>query len=209
MRRRRADRSLLLVQKPRSGTFAASSRARFRSVRLGKLTLRLPHAVESAIIKQWRSPSWNRPCIQLPLPEMRLRASIRSSRSPNGKWCGLSNGTWDLPPKDLILISDRSERNKITNWRQRATMARGSLDRSQRHNLAAYLKGDRLLLNGLLGEVVACPLAPAPCTEMGHLRDLGSDVLSLLRAGNLGRSRQRLGTLTRNNISHVGGGVPG
>ena len=85
IRRILAGRSMHLVMNGASGAIClAISRASLLSVRFGIWKLRLPHANDSAATRQWRFPSWNRPCTQHLRSEIRLRASISNSMSPNG-----------------------------------------------------------------------------------------------------------------------------
>jgi hypothetical protein len=85
MRRCLAVINLHLVKNGASGGIClAIRRASLFSVRLGIWKLRLPLASDSAATRQWRSPSWKRPCTQELQSEIRLRASVSNSMSPNG-----------------------------------------------------------------------------------------------------------------------------
>jgi hypothetical protein len=78
------------------GIWAAISRASFFSVRFGISKLQLPHANDSAATRQWRSLSWKRFWTQELRSQIRLRASVSNSMSPNGVGQGASNGMYHL-----------------------------------------------------------------------------------------------------------------
>ena len=102
-----AGMSMILVQNCRHVRCVTRSWASLRSVRFGILKLRLPDTTDSVATRHSRLPSRNWPCTQRSPLEIRLRASLKSSRSPNGARSGLSNGmchlggTWHKPAYGL------------------------------------------------------------------------------------------------------------
>jgi len=102
----------LVMNGASGGICLAISRASLFSVRFGIWKLRLPHANDSAAIKQWRSPSRKEFWTHDPRLEIRLRASVSNSMSPNGVWYAASNGMCHLEDH-IALATLRGRREGI------------------------------------------------------------------------------------------------